>query len=72
MLTRSMAAELRPRGIIVVAITPGWVRTPMGGSPATPSVEESARSLATTITRLTAGDAGHFLDRDGHRGVAAW
>jgi NAD(P)-dependent dehydrogenase (short-subunit alcohol dehydrogenase family) len=72
MLTRSMAAELRPRGITVVAVTPGWVRTSMGGAQATLSVEESARSLAATITRLTAGDAGQFLDRDGQRGVAAW
>jgi NAD(P)-dependent dehydrogenase (short-subunit alcohol dehydrogenase family) len=72
MLTRSMAAELRLRGITVVAITPGWVRTSMGGAQAALSAEESARSLAATITRLTAGDAGQFLDRDGQRGVAAW
>jgi NAD(P)-dependent dehydrogenase (short-subunit alcohol dehydrogenase family) len=72
MLTRAMAAELRPRGITVVAVTPGWVKTEMGGPQAPLSVEESAASLAGTIGRLSHHDAGHFLDRDGQRGVAAW
>ncbi len=71
MLTRSMAAELRPRGITVVAVTPGWVRTDMGGEAAPLSVEESARSLAGTISRLSARETGQFLDRDG-QGVPAW
>lgn len=72
MLTRAMAAELRPRGITVVAVTPGWVKTEMGGPQAPLTVEESARSLAATIGRVSAGDAGQFLDRDGQKGVAAW
>lgn len=72
MLTRSMAAELRPRGVTVVAVTPGWVKTEMGGPGAQISAEESASSLAATIDRLSHHDAGHFLDRDGNKGVAAW
>jgi NAD(P)-dependent dehydrogenase (short-subunit alcohol dehydrogenase family) len=72
MLTRAMAAELRPRGITVVAVTPGWVKTEMGGPKAPLSVEESARSLAAMIDRVTPGDAGQFLDRDGKRDTTAW
>ena len=72
MLTRAMAAELRPRGVTVVAVTPGWVKTEMGGPNAPLTVEESARSLAATIERVSRHDAGHFLDRDGRKGVAAW
>lgn len=72
MLTRAMAAELRPRGITVVAVTPGWVKTDIGGLQAPLGVEESARSLAGTIDRVAHHDAGHFLDRDGNKGVAAW
>ena len=72
MLTRTMAAELRPRGVTVVAVTPGWVKTEMGGPDALLAVEDSARSLAATIDRITHHDAGHFLDRDGQKGVAAW
>lgn len=72
MLTRAMAAELRPRGISVVAVTPGWVRTDIGGPNAPLSVEESARSLAATVGRITEKESGQFLDRDGRTGVAAW
>lgn len=72
MLTRAMAAELRPRGVTVVAVTPGWVKTEMGGPQAPLTVGESARSLAGTIDRLSQRDAGHFLDREGRQGVAAW
>ena len=72
MLTRAMAAELRPRGITVVAVTPGWVKTEMGGPRAPLAVEDFARSLASTIGRISHHDAGHFLDRDGQKGVALW
>lgn len=72
MLTRTMAAELRPRGVTVVAVTPGWVKTEMGGPAAQISPDDSARSLAATIDRVSHHDAGHFLDRHGNKGVAAW
>jgi NAD(P)-dependent dehydrogenase (short-subunit alcohol dehydrogenase family) len=72
MLTRAMAAELRPRGITVVAVTPGWVKTEMGGPQAPLTAEESARSLAGMIGRVSEAEAGQFLDRDGHQGVVAW
>ncbi len=72
MLTRTMAAELRPRGITVVAITPGWVKTEIGGPRAPLSVEESARSLAATLGRVSEKDAGQFLDREGKKGATPW
>lgn len=72
MLTRAMAAELRPRGITVVAVTPGWVKTDLGGDEAPLSVEQSAASLASTIGRISSHDAGQFLDRDGRPGASLW
>jgi NAD(P)-dependent dehydrogenase (short-subunit alcohol dehydrogenase family) len=68
MLTRAMAAELKPRRICVVALSPGWVRTDMGGSNAPLSPEESARAITKTICALTMDDASSFVDRYGVSG----
>jgi len=65
MLTRSLAAEFRPQGICVVAMTPGWVKTAMGGSNAPLTAEESAQAIAKTITTLKMDKTSHFIDRTG-------
>ncbi len=72
MLTRAMAAEFRPEGIIVAAISPGWVKTEMGGENATIGADESAASLLATIGRLTPEDSGTFMGRDGGTADYAW
>jgi NAD(P)-dependent dehydrogenase (short-subunit alcohol dehydrogenase family) len=70
--TVGLAHELRPRGVIVVAISPGWVRTDMGGPKAELSPEESGGAIADTILKLESGDSGCFLDRFGHKGKYVW
>lgn len=70
--SRALAAELKPEGIVVVPITPGWVKTDMGGERAELTPEESAASLVKTIGRLTTKQAGLFLDRHGRSGVYNW
>ena len=65
MLTRALAAEFRPVGIVVAAISPGWVKTEMGGPNAPLTPQESARSLYDTITGLKIKQSGKFLGRDG-------
>lgn len=72
MLTRALAAELRPRGICVVAMTPGWVKTEMGGPNAPLKPEESARAIAKTITSLTMEKSSLFIDRSGHEVTYGW
>jgi NAD(P)-dependent dehydrogenase (short-subunit alcohol dehydrogenase family) len=72
MLTRSIAFELIPEGIVTVAISPGWVRTDMGGYDAPVSPKESARSLVHAIEAVGPELNGQFLDRDGKQGVYAW
>ena len=70
--TRALAAELKTEGIVVVPITPGWVKTDMGGSKAELSAEESAVSLVRTIRKLGLKQTGQFLDRHGRTGVYRW
>lgn len=72
MLTRAMAAEFRPEGIAVTAVSPGWVKTEMGGENAPLTPEQSARSLYATIRRLTLADSGGFYGRDGNSSDYAW
>ena len=69
-MTRALAAELVPEGIVVIAITPGWVRTEMGGRAAALSPEESVRGILSVAAKLTPKDAGRFLDYQGE--VQPW
>jgi NAD(P)-dependent dehydrogenase (short-subunit alcohol dehydrogenase family) len=65
MLTRALAAEFRSTGIVITAISPGWVKTRMGGPNAPLSPRESVCSLFKTISGLTLDQSGKFLGREG-------
>lgn len=66
MFTKSIAPELRSKGIIAVVIHPGWVRTEMGGPGAPLTPEESVSGMLSVIDRLSVKDAGKFLDYQGN------
>ena len=61
----NLALEAKPRGVTVVALSPGWVKTDMGGAGAEITPEESVSAMRKLIGRLTIDDSGHFLRRDG-------
>ncbi len=64
-VTVSAARDLASKGITVVALHPGWVRTDMGGSNGEISAEECATELRRNLDALTLVDSGRFIDIDG-------
>lgn len=65
MATVQLAHALRERGIVVVALHPGWVRTDMGGAGASETPEDSVAGLRRVIDGLGEADSGSFLDWTG-------
>jgi carbonyl reductase 1 len=57
-MARLFAKELKPRGILVNAISPGWVRTDMGGRNAPRSVEQGAASVLWGVRLPPNGPTG--------------
>lgn len=65
MLVKGLAATLGAKGVVVVALSPGWVRTDMGGNGAPLAPETSVAGLRNVIAGLTPSDSGKFLSHDG-------
>ncbi len=65
MLTVKLAADLRPRGVLVNAVCPGWVATDMGGAGGRP-VADGAASVLFGVDLPDDGPSGEFF-RDGRR-----
>ena len=60
-LTRSLSAAIEGRGITVLTISPGWVRTDMGGPGAMYSVEESMKGVVDVVeAKAGTGEHGFY------------
>jgi NAD(P)-dependent dehydrogenase (short-subunit alcohol dehydrogenase family) len=68
-ITVKLAEALRPRGIAVNAVCPGWVRTDMGGAKAPRTLQQGADSILWPVLQAGSDVTGGFF-RDGER--IAW
>lgn len=64
-LMRGLATELKPQGVPVLIVHPGWVKTEMGGDGAQLSPEESAANLVKLIDKFDIASTGKFLAWNG-------
>ena len=60
-----LALEAKPRGVTCVLLSPGWVKTRMGGAGAEITAQDSVGAMRSLIDKLTIDDTGRFLRRDG-------
>ncbi|ADE10632.1 SDR family oxidoreductase [Sideroxydans lithotrophicus] len=64
-VVKSLAIDLKDKGITAVAFNPGWVKTDMGGPNAMIPVEQSVADMRRVISRLGLADSGKFIGNDG-------
>ncbi len=72
MFVRRAAADLAPLGVTIVSVSPGWIKTDMGGAEADLTVEAATAALADTIANLSFAQNGQWLDRFGQLSEYAW
>jgi len=63
MITKGMAQECKD--IIIVAMSPGWCKTELGGEFAELEPEVSVRDQQRTYDKLSSKDTGRYIDRFG-------
>ena len=65
MVTKSMALDLKPRGITVVAIHPGYIQTSMTNGNGEMKPDEAVKRMTKLIDELGIENTGEYRHRDG-------
>lgn len=67
MISRLMGKELIRRGIIAIAINPGWASSDMGGKGAPLTTAQSAASMKRFAASLKREQSGFYFNYGGHQ-----
>jgi NAD(P)-dependent dehydrogenase (short-subunit alcohol dehydrogenase family) len=70
MVIKGLSADLRDKGIVTVALSPGWVRTDMGGASAPLEAPVAVAGMRKVLNGLRPEDSGKFFHYDGS--VVPW
>jgi NAD(P)-dependent dehydrogenase (short-subunit alcohol dehydrogenase family) len=65
MVMKNLGNDLGGKGILTAAISPGWVKTDMGGKSAPLSVVDSAAGIIAVIAGLDTKSSGGFFNYNG-------
>ena len=67
MFSAITAADWAGTDRVVVSVSPGWVRTDMGGSGANLAADESVRGMLDALGQMTPKQSGQFIDYQGEQ-----
>lgn len=70
MVIKSLSLDLAGRGICVLALSPGWVRTDMGGANAPLDPPQAVAGMKAVLDKANLNDSGKFFHFDGSE--VAW
>ena len=65
-VNKSLSIDLTEKGITSIVISPGWVKTDMGGENADLTIHDSVTQMREVIERVDINDTGKFFNFDGN------
>ena len=64
MLTKQTSLELSSKGISIISMSPGWVKTEMGGKDAKYEKSDAVGMMLEVIDSLNPDETGIFIGED--------